>query len=127
MITRKKVLKLLAYSIVFLAIIHILALDFGWYYIYPWFDMVTHFLGGFSSLFLVSYLFFNIFLYKSYKFFIFIFFVILIGVSWEVYEYVLTNMWAGMPFKIKDTTADLFFDTFGGLVGVLFLKQKIDK
>lgn len=123
MIERKKVLRTLAFLIVFLAIINLLAVDFGWYYIYYWFDMPMHFLGGLSAMFLVTYLFYsNANTYKN-KFFLLLIATLFIGIAWEMYEYLVTNLWAGFSFNMTDTLSDIFFDTLGGLFGILMINK----
>lgn len=123
MISRKKILNYLAFIVIFLAIVNILAIDFGWYYIYSWFDMFTHFLGGVGALFLIVYVFYRKFFRISYLFFTLILCTIAIGVLWELYEFLITNVWAGSPFNLKDTTSDLVFDTLGGVFGFLMIKN----
>lgn len=127
MISRKKILNYLAIILIFLAIVNILAIDFGWYYIYSWFDMFTHFLGGLGSLFFIWYIFFGKFFRIKNIFLTSILCVIAIGVLWELYEFFVINIWAGHPFNLKDTIFDLIFDTLGGLLGFLMIKNNGDK
>lgn len=48
--------------------------------------------------------------------------VIVVGILWEIYEYILWKLFKGKPFKRpkkKDTTYDLIFDFIGGLTSLI--------
>lgn len=132
----KKYPLFLALLIVFIFIIHSIALYFSLYWRIRWFDNVPHFLGGFwlgaAALW---------FIYLSGKiksenlsfYFVLLFavsFASLIGVVWELYE-VLTDFFIanGFPANIdqlglRDTMTDLFFDLLGALsAGLIFIKK----
>ncbi len=123
MIQRKKILNLLTFSIVFLSIINILAVNTGWYYIYYWFDIPMHFIGGLSALFLVAYLFYSSAITYKNTFFLLLVATLLIGIAWEMYEYLINNIWAGIAFDRVDTLQDIFFDVLGGIFGSLIIKK----
>lgn len=123
MSSRKEILNPLALNIIFLAIINFLAIDFGWYYIYSWFDILMHFWGGFTVFYLVNYIFYNKLSVLNKRNFIILLGVFIIGFSWEVYEYIVVNVWAGNNFNLNDTLFDLFFDVLGGIFSMLIINK----
>ena|SRR3990167_7208769 len=123
MIDRKKILSYLTFTIIFIAVVNILSIDFAWYFIYKWFDMPMHFLGGLVSLFLISYVFYdNANTFKN-KFILLIFSTFLLGIAWEIYEYFITNLWGGLDFNKMDTISDVVFDIFGSFLGILIINK----
>jgi len=126
---------IIIFSVLFLSL-HIIATIYHLYWIFAWFDMPMHFLGGF----LLAMVFFwinpkieiaNPQLGKFPKWLVnFVFalsFVILIGVLWEFYEFVRDLYVLGINnpalFKsgVVDKMKDLFFDLVGAAAGfVLF-------
>lgn len=123
MINRKKILNFLGFSIVALALVNMLAVNSGWYYIYKWFDLPMHFFGGLVTLFLVAYVFYNKIGHSTGKFTFLIIMVMLGGLFWEFYEYFVSNVWAGKDFDMIDTLSDLLMDFLGGLFGILIIKK----
>ncbi len=50
--------------------------------------------------------------------------VLLIGIAWEIFEFIFNNYIAQNPFDILDTLSDIFFDLFGSVFAILyFLKE----
>lgn len=123
MIDRKKILWYLAFTIVFVAVVNILSIDFAWYFIYKWFDIPMHFLGGLVSLFLISYVFYNNSNTLKNKFILLLISALFLGILWEMYEYLVTNIWAGLVFNRVDTMSDILFDTLGAIFGILIIKK----
>lgn len=112
--------------LVTIATLHILALKFSLYWMYPWFDIMIHFLGGlFVALSVLWFLFESkyIRLNKSVRNTIFVAgsSIILVGVGWEIFE-----IFAGIPIEedfILDTTIDLTMGVLGAIVaGFIFIK-----
>lgn len=114
-----------------IAYLHIKALEMNLYFVYPWFDVALHFLGGA----LISVIALTVFLYaKGEKNFLenkkLLFLTpaiaVLVGALWEVFE-----LWAGVvPSEnyVFDTSIDLVMDLIGGvLVSSLILGAKEDK
>jgi len=91
--------------------------------------MVLHFLGGFWQGLLFIW-FFSIkdlpllkpsldpndpkLIYKT------IFFVLLIGLLWELFEFYTNNYIVGYPFDRIDTISDLFLDLLGGVLVIIY-------
>lgn len=125
MISRLKLLSLLAYSIVFLAIVNFLAIRGDAYYIFWYFDMPMHFLGGMTSLYLIFYVFYNkITPLAKLPVMYLLFGVLIIGLGWEIFEYIFLNWYAGQPFNLQDSSSDIFFDLAGGVFGILYIMRK---
>lgn len=121
---KKKLFKNLFYLIIVIFVLNALADKLYWYYTIWYFDMVTHFLGGFW----IGLAFFYIFLKKNYINYLdilkIIFFVLFIGIFWEIFEFIVNNYLAQNPFNILDTLSDIFFDLSGGILSILyFLKS----
>ena len=96
---------------------------FHWYSSVWFFDMIMHFLGGVWVGFGLLWLFVpKVFNFKVV--FQILFGVILVGLAWEVFEFLVNENIAKNPFDLKDTTSDLFFDTLGGLVAVWYFFKK---
>lgn len=111
--------------IIIIALLHIVALEFHLYWLFWWFDMLTHFLGGlWVSLISIWFVFFSgiesfkLVRNKKNVFFTAIISVIIIGVLWEAFEF-----FSDFPTEInyyKDTAIDIVMDIFGSLVGFLY-------
>ncbi|OGY64043.1 MAG: hypothetical protein A2214_00135 [Candidatus Harrisonbacteria bacterium RIFOXYA1_FULL_48_8] len=106
--------------------LNVLAMFFGLYVTFPWYDTVLH-IGGGAWVALLC-----VWLYKNEKNPILILgFVALIGVLWEFSEYLFLNdvmAWMfnekSMPQTISDTLTDLFADLIGGSVFLLLSRIK---
>lgn len=122
---KEHVLKVLLILIWILALIHMIAEYYYLYWIFRWFDMVTHFLGGVwlgvAGLWVWFYSGYirkpslpekNIFLIALLS-------GVLIGIVWELFEY---GVWqwsgSGLPANYYgDTVLDLCVDILGALMG----------
>ena len=99
------------------AVLHIIALPFSLYWTYWWFDIVMHFLAGFSGGLFILWFFAPFSIYKS--LFLTLGYLLVVGVAWEIFEFVFditisqpTNYW-------QDTIYDLINDTLGALLAYL--------
>lgn len=115
---------------------HILGVVYFWYWKFLWLDAPMHFLGGLwvgLMTLLISSLFikrpetvkhFNIILLAVGS-------AIMIGVLWEIFEYVFGISIASHSVFIRDTVTDLILDSIGGLVAGIYgysvLKKFFDK
>lgn len=127
---RKRLVKILAPLIFFLFIAQLLATKFYWYYSIWYFDMPMHFLGGFwSGLFVIWVLSDGNLSHRLSVKLIFniLFFVLLIGVLWEIFEFSANNYFVKNLFLANslDSISDIFFDLAGGIVAVLYFLKKI--
>lgn len=103
-----------------LAVTHYLAIELYLYWIYPWFDMVIHTLGG--AVVALGYMSIRDFIpsFKSswQRFVPTMIFVLLVAISWELFE-----IWVGIPLDepdyLLDTASDLILGLVGGAIGYL--------
>ena len=51
--------------------------------------------------------------------------VVIIGIGWEVFEYIFNNLIGGLTFNLLDTVSDISFDIVGALVGIFLVKNRI--
>jgi hypothetical protein len=133
---RKKLLKHLVVLMFFIFITDLLARHFYWYFSIWYFDMIMHFLSG-----LWVGLFFLWFFHRQdlsegadlglergsaialiVKTLLF---VIMIGGSWEVFEFFVNNHIGREAFNARDTISDIFFDLAGGAIAVLYFLRMI--
>jgi len=104
-------------------VLNYFAMEFYWYSSIWYSDIIMHFLGG---LWLGL---FSIYLFSikdsSFKSILKIFFVVLlIGISWEIFEILIDKFITQNSFNFLDTMSDIFFDVLGGLLAVwYFIKQ----
>jgi hypothetical protein len=127
MIQVKKISIRLVFLIFFILIITLGAMKFYWYQAIWWFDMPMHFLGGVVIVFLLAYFFRSYLSMKEVPQIInfLLLGVVIIGVGWEVFEYIFYNIIAGKIFIISDSLSDIFFATAGAITGIFLVKNKI--
>ncbi len=126
MIPRKQILSILATLIIFVAIINFIAMKAMWYYIFWYFDMPMHFLGGVVVMLLVGYIFYRaISRYSMLPVSAIMLAVLIIGVGWEVFEYLVNNVYAGQVWNKLDTVSDICFDMAGGIMGLFIIKDSL--
>jgi len=115
---------------VLIAYLHISALENYYYWIYSWFDLVVHFLGGvliasFSTWFYLSLSHIKEFNYSDKQLIILtVVNVLVISFLWEIFELVL---WVSLnePNYLLDTTLDTLFALSGSIfLQVLFLGSR---
>lgn len=80
-----------------------------------WFDILLHVLGGFWSALAVAW-FFSLFGVRL-SFFLLFLLVLLIGISWEAFEYVFEIGGSNFMSYEVDTVKDTINDLIGGVVG----------
>ena len=130
---RKRLFKTLTRLIVLIFILNYIATKLYWYVSIWFFDMPMHFLGGLflglSIIWILSYK--NLSLELSLKLiFKILLGVLVIGVSWEIFEILFNNIIAQMPFNTLDTISDVFFDLAGGTFSIFYflpLRQVADE
>jgi|SRR3989338_307448 len=117
---RKNLLKLLGSLVFFIFVLSLLANKFHLYYSVWYFDIIMHFLGGVWLGLVAVYLFTSEAL-PSHPILKMLFFVLVIGFGWEVFEFLFHNYIAQAPFDIFESSSDIFFDLLGGLCAILYL------
>jgi hypothetical protein len=122
-VDRKRLFKTLARLIVLIFILNYLGSKFHLYVSIWYFDMLMHFLGGLflglALIWLLSYkdLSLQLFLKLIFKILLG---VLIIGVSWEIFEIIVNNTFAKDLFNTLDTISDIFFDLAGGTFAIFY-------
>ncbi len=136
---KKKYSFFLAGLIVFIFILHSLALYFSLYWRFRWLDNVMHFLGGFwlgaAALWFIC--FSGKIKSSGLPFYFLLFSAValsaVVGLVWEFYEFLSDFFLAGgfppdpSMLGLKDTLTDLFFDLLGALAAGLIFTGKLSK
>ena len=116
---RKKLLIRLTSLVFFIFIVNYLAVKFYWYYSIWWFDMPMHFLGG-VWLSLAILWFFPVKDLSMKSISMIILSILSIGVLWELYEILVNNLTAQIPFNTLDTISDVCFDLAAGFSALIY-------
>lgn len=106
--------------------INIIAHKFYWYSSVSYFDMIMHFMGGFFLLLAIAYVFPPKDNHSRTKSLVFLLSgVLIIGIAWEIFEYIFNNFLGGQAFDILDTLSDLFFDMLGSFLATFYFLRRI--
>lgn len=109
--------------------IHMTAMRFHWYWHMPWFDSISHFIGGIFAAFVMV---FFVYLYmeskgrdvnEAYSARTIIFGAFVIGCLWEIFEHFFNV--SIDPLSSLDTVIDLAMDTLGALVVYWYVRTTI--
>ena len=117
--------------LIFIAAMHITAIKFDIYYEVWWFDNIMHFLGG-VWVALTSFWLYNTsrftrrFFGPSKPLIVALFSIVVIGILWEVYEY-LTDQTYSMIGYYLDTAKDLVVDLIGAVVATMYAAKYTQK
>ena len=118
---RKRLLKIIAILMLVLFLLDLGAKMFFWYSSIWWFDVLMHFSAGLWVGLFFSY----VFTAKEHVVPVFkvLVWVFIVGFLWEIYEFYVYQYLMDIPFKLGDTTSDMFLDLFGGLCAILYLNE----
>lgn len=109
-------------SLLSVAILHALALQTSLYWVYPWFDMPMHFLGGAVAGFgFLSWVGERLVPLRHPSFVRTVLFVLFVGIAWEIFE--LAFGLTGALVYITDTGVDILLDVTGGVVAFILAKS----
>ena len=115
---------LIALGLVF--VLHIGAEMLDLYYILPWWDIVTHFLGGVFIGFLLLYILgqrFKKITIGGWNMFVWVFLLgLIVGVGWEIFQYILNVVIPYKPYIPFDTELDIIMDMLGVTVAYVWTK-----
>ncbi len=120
-----------AILLVCIVALHIVALQFFLYWMYSWFDIMMHFLGGLFVSLMTLWFFFEsgyVNIYRSIQNVVIIAggSIVFIGIGWEILEVL-----AGIPIEenfISDTVTDLIMDVIGASIAIfIFIKLFLHK
>ena len=98
-----------------------------------WFDIPMHMCGGFwSTLIILVYFYSHRVRGEKPASLSFVFLLgvgggLLVGLGWEVFEYIFTNIIATVPWDPVDTSADVLNDVIGGVLGVFLYRYLLDR
>jgi len=119
------------FVLILIVVLHFFGAHFFWYWTYKWFDIPMHFLGGLwvalTTLWISCYFghINSIVNYKLKTLLIVLFSVIVIGISWEIFEIIGKITFIQDVGYWSDTLGDLLNDFLGGIVAYLyFIKRK---
>jgi hypothetical protein len=102
----------------FLLVMHIFASFFYLYWEFWWLDIVMHILGGFLTVLVIVWITERTTFYKKLsfnkKFFFVLFWLFLVTVCWEFFEYFIENVNPSIGYAYWDDTLS---DTVAGLLG----------
>ena len=107
-------------TIAIVAALHFSALQFYLYWRFWWFDILTHFLGGFWVALSFLWLFFQFGFVniiknnKTYNLAVAFLASLFVGVMWEAFEYYFGIAVTDASNYITDTAMDISFDLVGG-------------
>lgn len=119
---KKHIGKMMLQLVWFLFFFTIIANLFGLFWIFWWFDMPMHFLGGIFVGFLVVYSVPSFFYKKNvHTFFIFLLVSLIIGLGWEFFEASMDILFKSKHTNFLDSLSDLSFDLAGSIVSYLLL------
>ncbi len=130
MLDTKKLFIKFTFLLYIIAVLHLLALYFFWYWSYWWTDIPMHFLGG------VWVGGMGVLLYAQYKkktidcmkiatvYSVSIISILIIGLFWELFEFSLDTFIIFQPNDIVDTSSDLAMDIAGALYASIYIIRK---
>ncbi len=131
---RQKFFKSFSLWLFFVFIMNSLANFFFWYSSIKEFDMLMHFLGGFTaSLFSFWFIYKKCVLWieegntgKAFR--VILLLVVVIALLWEIMEFTVQGLFdVKILADIPDSFSDLAFGALGGIVGFMYLLRKYKK
>ncbi len=126
----KKLLFKACLLIFFIWLIHTLANAFYWYSAIWWFDIPMHIMGGMFLALTAGALFFKALLPLSFRerLVTILLFVLIVGLSWELFEYFVQNFIKGDQLaSLPDSVKDMMMDLFGGIVASYFVFRQLKR
>ncbi|MFT5281151.1 MAG: hypothetical protein ACI9AR_000609 [Flavobacteriaceae bacterium] len=130
---RKNIEQRVAWGIVVIFIVNLLAMWLHWYSSMWWFDIPMHFVGGFWLAALFGWLFHSRFfrLWQGSKVWLFftlsLLLIFTMIIAWEVFEFSLDSIVKLNIQNIPDALSDVCFGLSGGLLGTLYLYNKYNR
>jgi len=129
--SRARLLRILALLVCVIALMQSAAIVFSLYWTLWWYDILLHFLGGiFIGLlvlwvrFLSGYFPAPSFPWSHGHLFLFtLFWTLIIGVGWEVFEWLVGNTWSMERYWL-DTTLDVALDLIGSIVASFYFTRQ---
>jgi len=123
---QKKLLTISFFTILFIAILHISALQLHWYFTHRWIDIVIHIIGGFwvalTTIWLMA-RFKHIETIEGYKrktLLIILFVVAIVSIAWELFELLSGNTFLHTSNFWTDSASDVINNFLGGMIAYLY-------
>ncbi|HEY4511413.1 MAG TPA: hypothetical protein VJH55_01085 [Candidatus Paceibacterota bacterium] len=125
---RKTLPPFIAALVVLIAVLHYAAIVFYLYWAYWWFDIMMHVLGGMAVGLLLYW-----FLYRSAivsiprlpSWGVVLVGTIVVGVGWEIFEYVIHLTYTNKESYVFDTSVDLLMDVVGAYGAYVATRLKL--
>ncbi|NBS68802.1 hypothetical protein EBT31_07775 [bacterium] len=125
-------------TILLVAVLHIPATVFDWYFYFWWYDVMMHFLGGVAAGFGGVALWFTLFPDSSVckgeilgQALFVLGFVAIVGIAWEWSEAIIGSLEVSslgmMQPGLTDTMLDFYFDLLGGAVAWLLAQLLLER
>jgi len=128
--TRKKLFQALSFLLYTIAVLHMLALYFFWYWSFWWIDIPMHFLAGFWVGGIVLWFYFfpektatRRFVRPVFVYILPLGAVVAIGLLWELFEFSLDTFITLEHNDLLDTVSDLGMDIAGAFTASLYLSR----
>ena len=102
-------------------VLHSIGTEHDWYWIYPWFDVITHLLGGFSLGLLAALVYRN----KKRSVALSLGTVLVLIIGWEVFEILFVSMPIEELGYSIGTAKDVLVGLGGAYTAILLCKEDI--
>ena len=102
-------------------VLHSIGTEHSWYWTYPWFDVITHLLGGFSLGLLTALVYRN----KKRATVLSLGTVLVFIIGWEVFEIFFVNMPTEELWYSVSTTKDILVGLGGAYAAMLLCKEDV--
>ena len=128
--TKRSSFALLAALLYVILALHLLALYFHWYWMFWWYDILLHFLGGLwlggTTLWFLQYVRQQP-VGRIEQYILPVVAVVIIGLGWELFEFSLDTFIIFRTNDIIDTMSDLGMDVVGSLTASLIMIKNYGK
>ncbi len=120
---KKPMFKEMFVTLLLIWVLHLLGIYLYLYWLFNWYDIVLHFLGGVWVSLIIIWILSILEVQDKKMFFYVLLSIIIIGFSWEIFEY-LTGITGPTFIELIDTIKDLLNDTLGALIGFVYYTKK---
>lgn len=103
-------------------VLHSIGTEHNWYWSYPWFDVITHLLGGFSLGLLTALVYRN----KKQATVLSLGTVLVFIIGWEVFEILFVSMPTEELWYSVSTTKDVLVGLGGAYAAMMLCKEDTD-
>jgi hypothetical protein len=121
---RMRTPSVIAGLLIFFTMFHFLAIHFHFYWTVWWYDIGMHVFGGFIAALIFLFLFQAQYQSRLSLLIISISAALIVGIAWEIFEYITGVTFTTEAAYIPDTVTDLFDDLAGGLIAYMTVYPK---